>query len=181
MGRVSATADRTLAELPTVSITLEREHGRDPRAAPPWISENKELLDELSIASAKAPRASAASSTPAISPMSSLAEFEAALHRATKAGRLLIIKWYSAQCRACLSAKPLYEKTANGLAGDVADFYEVEGATARVLCALADIRKMPVVHIYKHGQLHDTRAIHSRPMYEEFAKGMQLHAMDFQT
>ena len=58
-------------------------------------------------------------------------------------------------------------------------FYEVDVGCARVLCALANIKKLPVVHIYKHGALHDTRGIHRRALFDEMIDCLELHAADF--
>ena len=51
--------------------------------------------------------------------------------------------------------KPLFEKIARGSEGAPVDFYEVDAGASRVLCALANIEKLPVVHVYRSGDLID--------------------------
>ena len=71
---------------------------------------------------------------------------ESAIAAAVADRRLLVIKFYSASCRTCLSIKGLYESAAEGPLGERAHFYEVDTSWARVLCSLANIKKTPVRH-----------------------------------
>ena len=171
----AATTEETAAGVqdPRTVITVEHEYGRDPRGAPPWISENTELLNDLATRSKAQPSRAAASLSGAIGSICTLADFEAALERGEMAQRPVVVKFYSAQCRSCRAAKPMYEKVADGFAA-AADFYEVDTAVARVLCALANIQKTPVVHTYSHGELQGTRSINNRELFEEFADGLSL-------
>ena len=76
--------------------------GRDPRYAPPWISENLDLLSDLTARSSFTPKPATASSVDAIQPIMTLEEFEAALTRAESSGHAAAFKFYSPVCRACL-------------------------------------------------------------------------------
>ena len=81
-----------------------------------------------------------------VRPLETLLEFESAIAAAVADRRLLVIKFYSASCRTCLSIKGLYESAAEGPLGERAHFYEVDTSCARVLCSLANIKKTPVRH-----------------------------------
>ena len=52
------------------------------------------------------------------------------------------------------------------------DFYEVDLGAARVLCSLANIDKVPVVHLYQEGTLTDTRMVHTRALFQDFASSL---------
>ena len=99
----------------------EMEFGRDPRRAPPWITENRELLEELE-ASSKPTKKGMSSASPRVSSLLTLSDFEAALAHAVAAERdaaltsdkshaavslvgrrrrFVAIKFYSTSCRAC--------------------------------------------------------------------------------
>lgn len=141
--------------------------GRDPRDAPPWITSNAGLINELA-AQAAAPKAAFASSTSAVSPILTLEEYEAAINRATEANRIAAFKFYSQGCRACLTIKPFYEKMSESPMSDFVDFYEIDASAARVLCHYANIKPTPVVHVYTKGELHATLPVHSRTLFSDF-------------
>ena len=154
-------------------------HGRDPRLAPPWITENAPLLAELAANSSSAPKAATASKSASVISLLSLADLERALEAAEASGKLVCVKYYAPWCKACLSIMPLYERLAEGPMGDKCDFYEVDGGAARVLVALADVTKMPATHVYARGgrgaqagagklALEQTRLINSKLLFEEF-------------
>ena len=110
----------------------------------------------------------------------SLAQLDAALRRAEAQGRLACVKYYAPWCRACLNIKPYFEKLAKGAVGQLsADFVEVDAGASRVLCALANIKKMPVVHIYSEGELVGTHEISSKKLFEDFMQSFELHAKGF--
>ena len=147
-------------------------YGRDPRLDEyPWITQNVELLAELAAKSSAVPDPTTASISPSISPIVSLAQFEAAIDRGASSGRLVCFKYYAPWCASCLAvAKPLYEQAAGGgLHSDAVDFYEIDGGCARELVALADVRSYPVAQIYAHGALVKNFAIHTASLFDEFA------------
>ena len=160
----------------TAGYVVEREYGRDPRLAPPWITENLQMLRELALLSRAAPAPAYAATSAAVSPVHSLADFEAALERATAGGRMVVFKFYQARCKACLSARAAFEKAAEGPLAEHADFYEVDASVARVLCTLAKVEQLPVAHVYARGELVDTRPLHKPPLIREFVKSLALHA-----
>ena len=160
----------------TAGYVVEREYGRDPRLAPPWITENDQMLRELALLSRAAPAPAYAATSAAVSPVHSLADFEAALERATAGGRMVVFKFYQARCKACLSARAAFEKAAEGPLAEHADFYEVDASVARVLCTLAKVEQLPVAHVYARGELVDTRPLHKPPLIREFVKSLALHA-----
>ena len=65
--------------------------------------------------------------------------------------RWQVFKFYAPWCRSCFSIKPLYERVARGPLSSRADFYEVDLGASRVLCTLANVAKLPVIHIYDTG------------------------------
>ena len=71
--------------------------------------------------------------------------------------------------------KPLFEKIARGSEGAPVDFYEVDAGASRVLCALANIEKLPVVHVYREGELVDRMPIHKRDLVDACASGIEGH------
>ena len=146
--------------------------GRDPCHAPPWITENHELLAELAAASTKEPKAATASSSAAISSIVHLEDLQAALTRAQANNRLVVVKYYAPQCKSCLSMKRPFERVAEGPLGARADFYEVESSAAKVLLALGNIDKTPVVHVYAGGVLQDACAINNKLLFEEFTSSL---------
>ena len=163
-----------------VVVTFEHAFGRDPRLAPPWITENEVLLKELRETSTAEPKKAAASKSPAISSIQTLDDFRAAIEHSEATGKLLVVKYYAPWCRACLNIKPYFEKLAKGAVGQLsADFVEVDAGASRVLCALANIKKMPVVHIYSEGELVGTHEISSKKLFEDFMQSFELHAKGF--
>ena len=157
---------------PTLSLeeyeaAAANELGRDPRDAPPWITGNAQLLAELT-ATSSTPKPAFASSSEAIAPICTLADFEAAVGEAQRAGRILAIKFYSPSCRACLNIKPLYERMADGPMAEHVDFREVDADASKLLSSYANIKPLPVIHLYAHGELHETLPIHSKGLFEEY-------------
>jgi thiol-disulfide isomerase/thioredoxin len=154
------------------------EQGRDPRYAPPWITENSALLEELAASSTAEPKRATASATAAIRPIIHLSELEEALAAAEAAEprRLVAVKFYAPWCRACFQVKPLYERLARESADEPIDFYEVDAGAARVLCALANMEKLPVVHVYARGELVDRVPIHTKPLLATCAERVAAHA-----
>eukprot|EP00322_Chrysochromulina_rotalis_P011821 CAMPEP_0115864770 /NCGR_PEP_ID=MMETSP0287-20121206/19372_1 /TAXON_ID=412157 /ORGANISM="Chrysochromulina rotalis, Strain UIO044" /LENGTH=231 /DNA_ID=CAMNT_0003319251 /DNA_START=191 /DNA_END=886 /DNA_ORIENTATION=- len=123
--------------------------GRDPRQAPPWITENAKLLDDLKRRSSDTPKAATASSCPAVGSIQSIDDFESALEKVEGTAKIVIIKFYAPWCKLCLRMKPLFDSVASQLVSmNAADFYEVDAACARVLCAFANVELFPAVHIY---------------------------------
>ena len=173
--RVASSPEVAAPEV-TAGYVVEREYGRDPRLAPPWITENDQMLRELALLSRAAPAPAYAATSAAVSPVHSLADFEAALERATAGGRMVVFKFYQARCKACLSARAAFEKAAEGPLAEHADFYEVDASVARVLCTLAKVEQLPVAHVYARGELVDTRPLHKPPLIREFVKSLALHA-----
>ena len=175
-------ADGTEAIGEAIAVTDGGDaHGRDPRLAPPWITENAPLLAELAANSSSAPKAATASKSAKIISLLTLADLERALEVAEASGKLVVVKYYAPWCKACLRIKPLYERAAEGPLGERVDFYEVDGGAARVLVALADVKKMPATHVYARGApgaeagklvLAQTRLINSKPRFEEFSAGL---------
>ncbi|EOD08127.1 hypothetical protein EMIHUDRAFT_106166 [Emiliania huxleyi CCMP1516] len=159
---------RQIRSRPAAISPTADDEARDPRAAPPWITENQALLDELRAASTAEPRAATASTSRHVSPIVSLEALEAAIARADAAGRLVAVKYYSPQCRSCLQIKPLYERAAEGAFGEQVDFYEVDSFCARVLCSLANMRLLPTVQVYGRGALLDARTVNNKVLYLEF-------------
>jgi thiol-disulfide isomerase/thioredoxin len=164
--------------------------GRDPRFAPPWITENEQLLAELEAASAPHPKNATASKSDFVGSIQTIEQFESALDLAHSRGRIAVVKWYAPWCRSCLNLKPLYESIAEKTSGEVADFYEVDASAARVLNQLANIEKMPTVHLYAPptdaaaagGQdgpamaLASMWLVESPPKFQEFTEGLiDLH------
>ena len=123
----------------------EMEYGRDPRLAPPWITEDAQLLAELE-ARSQAPRAAFASKS-AVKMINCLADFEAVLER-SRPGTLVCIKFYAPHCNSCHRLRPLYEHMAESPMSQFIQFCEVDTTAARVFCALCNIKKMPVAHTY---------------------------------
>ena len=176
ISRRASSSPEVAASEATESYVVEREYGRDPRLAPPWITENHQMLRELALLSRAAPAPAYAATSAAVSPVRSLADFEAALERASAGGRMVVLKFYQARCKACLSARAAFEKAAEGPLGEHADFYEVDASVARVLCTLAKVEQLPVAHVYARGELVDTRPLHKPPLVREFVKSLALHA-----
>lgn len=155
-------------------------YGRDPRFAPPWITENEELLAELAAGSTPEPKAAFASSSPAVSPVQTIEEFEAALQYAQSRGKVAAVKWYAPWCRACFAMKPLYENVAQKTSDEIAEYFEIDAGASRVLCSLANIENMPVVHLYApDGQemvLDSTWLVESSAKFSTFSEGLiDLH------
>jgi len=164
------------------------EHGRDPRLAPPWMTQNRELLAGLHAQSSAEPKAGFASTSESITSLLTLEELEAALARADARGRLLCVKYYVPWCTTCLKMQPLYEEVAEGPFGEHVDFCEVDGGAARVLLALASppdatmagatsdeaagVWRMPATHVYARGALRETRLIQDKHLFEEFTSGL---------
>ena len=176
ISRRASSSPEVAASEATESYVVEREYGRDPRLAPPWITENHQMLRELALLSRAAPAPAYAATSAAVSPVRSLADFEAALERASAGGRMVVLKFYQARCKACLSARAAFEKAAEGPLAEHADFYEVDASVARVLCTLAKVEQLPVAHVYARGELVDTRPLHKPPLIREFVKSLALHA-----
>ena len=149
------------------------EHGRDPHYAPPWLTLNHELLNELSARSATEPHKGAASASHTVGKINSLDDLDAALQRTKGTGRLVVVKFYAPKCRACLNIKPLYERASKRFKSD-ADFYEVDASCGRVLCALAGIKPVPVVHVYKCDddscELKGTKGIKDKARFLDFTR-----------
>ena len=57
------------AEPAAAAAEEEGVHGRDPRLAPPWITENEQLLAELAARSSAVPKPSTASRSASVSPI----------------------------------------------------------------------------------------------------------------
>lgn len=96
-------------------------------------------------ANAKTKAASAASSRlPAITTME---DFVAATERAKEGDRLMVVKFYSERCRACLGIAPKFRRLAKDLDGSV-DFYEVEVGGAMALAKQFGVVELPTVQIY---------------------------------
>ena len=74
---------------------------------------------------------------------------------------------------------PLAWREVDGVECEAARFYEVDAGAARVLHALANIQKLPAVHVYKSGELVDTRSVHTPALWQECAESIALHAADF--
>ena len=157
----------------------EGVHGRDPRLAPPWITENEQLLAELRARSSAEPKPSTASRSAAVAPIVSLAQLDAALRRAEAQGRLACVKYYAPWCQSCFAIKPLYERAAEGKMAEYVDFYEVDGGCARELVALADVRNFPVTQVYARGTLRTTRPINSKALFDEFYARLEDLVLEF--
>ena len=157
----------------------EGVHGRDPRLAPPWITENEQLLAELRARSTAEPKPSTASRSAAVAPVVSLAQLDAALRRAEAQGRLACVKYYAPWCQSCFAIKPLYERAAEGKMAEYVDFYEVDGGCARELVALADVRNFPVTQVYARGTLRTTRPINSKALFDEFYARLEDLVLEF--
>ena len=176
-------AVRTIRNAPVivrpVFMEATEELARDPRLAPPWITENQELLDELAAESAAASNPTFASSSANVRPITSLSDFETALSQAEVAGHGVVVKYYTPRCRACLTIKPLYESMANK-ANDflAASFYEVDEEVAKVLNAHANVKKMPIAQLYVPAgsgggmELHGTWLIEKKANFDEFASAI---------
>ena len=80
--------------------------GRDPRYAPPWITENSALMQELHEASSAEPKPATASDPRLVGSLLALEELSEAVARGTREGRLTVIKYYAPWCRSCLQASP---------------------------------------------------------------------------
>ena len=160
------------------AVAVEYEYGRDPRFAPPWIANNTELLAELKASSTAKPKSAAESKSAAVTSVQTLADFEAAMARAQATNKLLVVKYYAPWCRACLAIKPNFERVANAYVSG-ADFIECDAGASRVLFALADVRKMPVVHIYKDGMLQQTREIGNKEKLASLEENLALVAEGF--
>ena len=76
-------------------------NGRDPRHAPPWITENSVLLKELADNSTPQPKAATASSLDAIVNIQHLEQLEDAITSASSKERLVVVKFYAPWCRTC--------------------------------------------------------------------------------
>ena len=146
---------------------VDPSYGRDPRSAPPWLATNTTMLEGLAAMSTPSRRASS------IEPIVDLCDFERAL--ASAGDRLVVIKFYSRKCRACLAIEPQFARLAK--AGLAADFYEVDHAASRPLDELAGIRKLPAAHIYRDGELVCTHGL-GRKHFEAFREGL-LHDAGF--
>ena len=124
------------------AAAVEFEDGqRDPRRAPPWITENQGLLDEMA-AESKPIKPATMSASRKVSPIFDLADFEAAVRAAEAADRMIVVKYFSQSCRACMTMKPLYERAAESKLNELVDFYEIDQSASRVLCTLANVNKV---------------------------------------
>ena len=176
---LEAAAAEVAAAAAEAAAEEEGVHGRDPRLAPPWITENEQLLAELRARSTADPKPSTASRSAAVAPIVSLAQLDAALGRAEAQGRLACVKYYVPWCQSCFAIKPLYERAAEGKMADYVDFYEVDGGCARELVALADVRSFPVVQIYARGTLRTTRPMNSKVLFDEFYARLEDLVLEF--
>jgi hypothetical protein len=73
--------------------------------------------------------------------------------------------------------KRFYERDAEGVLGTHhADFYEVDTHVSRVLCALANIQKMPLIHVYASSggpcELKVAKIVASKSKYEDFIESL---------
>lgn len=176
---LEAAAEEVAAVAAEAAAGEEGVHGRDPRLAPPWITENEQLLAELRACSTAEPKPSTSSRSAAVAPIVSLAQLDAALGRAEAQGRLACVKYYVPWCQSCFFIKPLYERAAEGKMADYVDFYEVDGGCARELVALADVRKFPVTQVYARGTLRTTRPINSKVLFDEFYACLEDLVLEF--
>ena len=176
---LEAAAAEVAAAAAEAAAGEEGVHGRDPRLAPPWITENEQLLAELRARSTAEPKPSTASRSAAVAPIVSLAQLDAALGRAEAQGRLACVKYYVPWCQSCFAIKPLYERAAEGKMADYVDFYEVDGGCARELVALADVRSFPVAQIYARGTLRTTRPMNSKVLFDEFYARLEDLVLEF--
>jgi len=74
-------------------------------------------------------------------------DFVAANLRAAGGNRLVVVKFYSKQCRACLRIAAKYRRLALDL-HDSVDCYEVESSAAPTLCQRLDVEQVPSVQIF---------------------------------
>ena len=176
---LEAAAAEVAAAAAEAAAGEEGVHGRDPRLAPPWITENEQLLAELRARSSAEPKPSTASRSAAVAPIVSLAQLDAALRRAEAQGRLACVKYYAPWCQSCFAIKPLYERAAEGKMAEYVDFYEVDGGCARELVALADVRNFPVTQVYARGTLRTTRPINSKALFDEFYARLEDLVLEF--
>ena len=95
-------------------------------------------------------------------------------------GKLLVVKYYAPWCRSCLNVKPQFEKVAERPSSqEAAEFVECDAGASRALFCLADIKRMPCVHVYRDGTLVDTRMINNKPLFETFEERFALHAKGY--
>ena len=168
---------RALTSQHAMSEEVE-ELARDPRFAPPWITENHELLQELADESAAAPNPATASKSPHIRQIANLDEFNTAMTSAEATGGSVVVKYYAPWCRSCRAIKHLYDSMANKANGFLAaSFYEVDADVAKVLNTHANVKKMPIAQVYGRGPdggmvLQGTWLIEKKANFDEFAAGL---------
>jgi thiol-disulfide isomerase/thioredoxin len=153
--------------------------GRDPRHPPLWIAQNGQLLAELDAASSLQPKEATTSYSPYITPIRTVGDFESALAHATAQNKPLVIKYYAGFCRKCLQVKPLFERLAMTHAADVA-FCEAEYESSRVLFSSAEVKKLPVAHVYNEfGELVDARMITNKERVGALSASLDHHAQGY--
>ena len=74
-------------------------------------------------------------------------DFIDANDRAVEQGRLVVVKFYSKSCRACLRIAAKYRRLALDLA-DYVDCYEAESSASEDLCMRLDVTQVPSVQIF---------------------------------
>ena len=131
-------------QLTTVDRRRADKYGRDPRRASTELTHNTTKLAALEDATVEPAKHSKSAGIPILQ---TLDDFNVALDKANAAGKLMVVKFYAPWCMACKSIKTKYQAVAK-LRAASADFYEVDYAAARVLCALAGVAGMPGAHIY---------------------------------
>jgi thiol-disulfide isomerase/thioredoxin len=105
--------------------------------------------------------------TELIPPLSSLDGFLAAAAASERRDRLVVVKFYSRQCRACRRIAARYRRLALDLAGDI-DCYEVESLASRPLVEALGVTTVPCVQIYDPRDV--TRLANARCLPTDFAK-----------
>ena len=74
-------------------------------------------------------------------------DFLAACERGRKSNRLVVVKFYSKRCRACLRIAAKYRRLALDLQGSV-DLYEAESSASQGLLERLDVTQVPSVQIF---------------------------------
>lgn len=123
---------------------LHRDEFEAGPGAAVLIAEKRAAADVASVDSMLAPSRSYKELVPSLSTVD---DFLAANERGRQTGRLVVVKFYSKKCRACLRIAALYRRLALDLRDSV-DLYEAESSAAEDLCDRLDVASVPSVQIF---------------------------------
>jgi len=127
------------------NINLHRQDFEDGPGAAIAIAERTAAAEAAKVS--EDIRAVSRNYTELVPTLLTMDDFVAANLRAAGGNRLVVVKFYSKQCRACLRIAAKYRRLALDL-HDSVDCYEVESSAAPTLCQRLDVEQVPSVQIF---------------------------------